>query len=93
MASETKKRKRASRAKAKAKQTRLQRAGHTTFVPDTDFSFDIEPFGDVDLCSCCQTTYLNDRFPDASCVSVSMREGPGGFAITAVIHHDEEPPC
>ncbi|RMT40832.1 hypothetical protein ALP47_200002 [Pseudomonas savastanoi] len=32
MASETKKRKRASRAKAKAKQTRLQRAGHTTFV-------------------------------------------------------------
>ncbi|MCQ3024372.1 hypothetical protein NLO85_28720, partial [Pseudomonas savastanoi] len=85
MASETKKRKRASRAKAKAKQTRLQRAGHTTFVPDTDFSFDI------DLCSGCQTTYLNDRFPDASCVSVSMREGPGGFAITAVIHHDEEP--
>nr|WP_172456587.1 hypothetical protein [Pseudomonas amygdali] len=38
MASETKKRKRASRAKAKAKQTRLQRAGHTTFVPDTEFS-------------------------------------------------------
>ncbi|WP_460409064.1 hypothetical protein [Pseudomonas amygdali] len=87
MASETKKRKRANRAKAKAKQTRLQRAGHTTFVPDTDFSFD------VDLCSCCQTAYLNDRFPDASCVSVSMREGPGGFAITAVIHHDEEPSC
>ncbi|WP_460384987.1 hypothetical protein [Pseudomonas amygdali] len=85
--SETKKRKRASRAKAKAKQTRLQRAGHTTFVPDTDFSFD------VDLCSGCQTAYLNDRFPDASCVSVSMREGPGGFAITAVIHHDEEPSC
>ncbi|WP_122391022.1 hypothetical protein, partial [Pseudomonas savastanoi] len=62
MASETKKRKRASRAKAKAKQTRLQRAGHTTFVPDTDFSFDIDPFGDVDLCSGCQTAYLNDRF-------------------------------
>ncbi|PYD09683.1 hypothetical protein DND36_30680 [Pseudomonas savastanoi pv. glycinea] len=59
MASETKKRKRASRAKAKAKQTRLQRAGHTTFVPDTDFSFDIDPLGDVDLCSCCQTAYLN----------------------------------
>ncbi|MBX6453990.1 hypothetical protein, partial [Pseudomonas syringae group genomosp. 3] len=76
-----------------AKQTRLQRAGHTTFVPDTDFFFDVDPFGDVDLCSCCQTAYLNDRFPDASCVSVSMREGPGGFAITAVIHHDEEPPC
>ncbi|MCQ3008338.1 hypothetical protein DND36_29920 [Pseudomonas savastanoi pv. glycinea] len=47
MASETKKRKRASRAKAKAKQTRLQRAGHTTFVPDTDFFFDIDPLGDV----------------------------------------------
>ncbi len=36
---------------------------------------------------------VNDMFPDASCVSVSMREGPGGFAITALIHHDEEPPC
>ncbi|PPS25047.1 hypothetical protein BVY11_25860, partial [Pseudomonas amygdali pv. morsprunorum] len=43
----------------KAKQTRLQRAGHTTFVPDTDFFFDVDPLGDVDLCSCCQTAYLN----------------------------------
>ncbi|EGH49177.1 hypothetical protein PSYPI_45206, partial [Pseudomonas syringae pv. pisi str. 1704B] len=51
----------------------------------TDFSFDIDPFGDVDLCSGCQTTYLNDMFPDASCVSVSMREGPGGLAITGSV--------
>ncbi|EGH49756.1 hypothetical protein PSYPI_48118, partial [Pseudomonas syringae pv. pisi str. 1704B] len=32
-----------------------------------------------------QKTYLNDMFPDASCVSVSMREGPGGLAITGSV--------
>ncbi|RMM11926.1 hypothetical protein ALQ84_200235 [Pseudomonas caricapapayae] len=41
MVSETKKRKWASRAKAKAKKIHLQRARYTSFVPDTDCSFGV----------------------------------------------------
>lgn len=74
MASLHEQHKRAQRAKAKAKQTRIQRA--TAHYAPPDF---------IDF----ESLNLDDMFLGATSVELSTEERAGSFIMTAIIDHDE----